>query len=235
MADSDDDWEKEDVPVVLNKAATKNDEDIDLTVLELEAAAAAVPSLPSGPTEAQKLREEEKLANKVAYALQANETPEEKRRREKAQMEAADTELAADLMGSSNGGGSTSKSSGGGVSGIATVALKNKQDHVNFAITVATRMAGSTSFCVSAFYKELSHRIKGELSSTVMNEVISSLKESVEAVEEKKEAFAPKEKKLTKKQAKQKKQEHEDVFGGDYDEQDEYGEYGGMEDDYSFM
>ena len=58
MADSDDDWEKEDVPVVLNKAATKNDEDIDLTVLELEAAAAAVPSLPSGPTEAQKLREE---------------------------------------------------------------------------------------------------------------------------------------------------------------------------------
>ena len=175
----------------------------------------------------------EALANKLAYALQANETPEEKRKREKAQMEAADNELTADLMGSSSGVGRSKPA--GSNSGIASVSLKNKQDHVNFALTVSTKLSSSTGFCVSAFYRELTARVQNNLSSEVLNEVITSLTDIRDAMKEKKEAVAPKKGKMTAKQQKQRQKSHEDVFGGNYDEEDEFGDkYGQLEEDHMF-
>ena len=57
MADSDDDWENEDIPTI-SRISSKPDAEEDLTVIEMEAAAAAAPSLPRGPTEAEIRRDE---------------------------------------------------------------------------------------------------------------------------------------------------------------------------------
>ena len=64
------------------------------------------------------------LANKLKYALEANETADERRRRENAQIEAADNELTNEMF---DGGTSKATSSNGGVvSSVAGATLKKK-------------------------------------------------------------------------------------------------------------
>ena len=231
MGDSDDDWDV-DPPIVLKKAAVEEE---DLTVAEMAAQEAAHANHQTKVlTEDERRKEEEVLANKLAYALQANESADEKRRREKAQIEAADNELTNELMGGVSKSASNTNSA---VSAVVGASLKNKQDHVNFAITVSNKMKDSTQFCVSAFYKEINKRIKGKLSLDCVNEIIESLsviRDDLKSTKETNEVSKESNKKSAKEQ-KRKQKEHSDVFGGNYYEEEEYGdEYAQLEEDYMF-
>merc|ERR1711916_327784 len=165
------------------------------------------------PTEAEKRKEEEILENKLAYQLQASETADEKRRRENAQIEAADNALTNEMFDSSD---SQKKSDGNSIaSSVAGAVLKKKQDHVDFAIIVANKLSESTPFNTSAFYKELTKKIKAKLSLEVLEEVVESLTALRDGMKKKSVNDSSKEKnKVQAKAQKQNQQDHEDIYGG---------------------
>jgi len=166
--------------------------------------------------------------------LQASETADEKRRRENAQIEAADNALTNEMFDSSD---SQKKSDGNSIaSSVAGAVLKKKQDHVDFAIIVANKLSESTPFNTSAFYKELTKKIKAKLSLEVLEEVVESLTALRDGMKKKSVNDSSKEKnKVQAKAQKQKQQDHEDIYGGNYCEEEEYGdEYGQLEEDYMF-
>ena len=175
-------------------------------------------------------KQEEIASNKLAFAMQANETPEERRRREKMLVEEDAISLSADLLGS-GGGSSKSNTAGGMVSGIASVQLKNKQDHVNFAVTVSAKLSESTGFNIAAFFKELTERVKNDLPLEQLSEIVTSL---TAVRDEKKKKKAVPVAKVSSKEVKKKKQQHEDTFGGGYDDFDDDHGYGQLEEDYLF-
>ncbi len=121
--------------------------------------------------------EEELLANQLQYALQANETPEEKKLRERRMQEEAEVKLMAKEMGVAVAGSDSPSAQSGVsiVSGVAGFSLKNKQDHTNFAITVANKMSSSTAICTTAFALELVGRIKGNISPEGLDALIQTL------------------------------------------------------------
>jgi hypothetical protein len=186
MTDDDGDWENFSVPSFGAPAASAgsafvaptsyadNDEE-DLTLKEQAEAKLKIVVPSAAQVEANRrkaLLEEETLANKLQYALQESETAEEKRLRERRQQEESDLKILAQDMGvdtpSSKGGGSI-------VSGVAGIALKTKQDHVNFAITVANKLSPSTQICCTAFATELIGRIKGNISPEGLDSLIATL------------------------------------------------------------
>jgi hypothetical protein len=168
--DSWEDADEEDVkPVTLAVAPVDNwDDEEDETLLEQQAAIAAL-AIRAQPTpaqiEAQKRKEEieeQKLQNHVKYAQQENETSEERRLRERKQAEDADAALAEELFDAPPGGPKRSSSS---TTGLAALNLKTKEDHINFGIMAAQKMSSSTSFCITAFLKEVLNRNGGTLSA----------------------------------------------------------------------
>ena len=178
-------------------------------------------------------QQEEELANKLAYALQANESNEDRKKREQKLAEESDIQLAGELLGLQSDKSSKSNSSSV-VSGIAGAVLKNKQDHINFANTVAAKLSDSTAFCLSTFFKELTDKIKNDLPLENLNEVISIL-QNVRDDKKKKEAANISKEKVSSKDIKKIKKKHEDTFGGSYDENNDYDAgYGKLEDDYFF-
>ena len=96
-----DDWEDEVdddfVPVVFKPAASKtNWEDED----EEEVAVKSAPSAAQVLAAAKKAKEEEiRMTNVLKFAILEDETPDEKRARERKQIEDADAVLAGDLFG----------------------------------------------------------------------------------------------------------------------------------------
>ena len=174
------------------------------------------------------------LSNKLAYALQADETADEKRRREKAQIEAADNALTNEMFA----GNDRSESGGDSVvSSVVGSTLRKKQDHVNFAITVANKLSSSTPFNISAFYKEVTKRLKNQLSLEVLDEVVESLGSIRDGLKKKSNVNEGiKEKnKMSAKAQKQKQKAHDEKFGGNYYEEEEFGdEYAQLEEDYMF-
>lgn len=151
------------------------------------------------------------------------------------QVEEADHELTKELLGGSNFKAGKAAGSGGVMVGIAGASLKNKQDHINFGITVAAKLSDSTPFCISAFYKELTDRVKNDLSLENLNEILGSLTTLRDDKKKKEDAAKATTPKVSAKDLKKKKKAHEETFGGGYDEEDEYdNSYGKMEDDYMF-
>ena len=229
-----DDWEDDDFAVpVLNagKAVNKFDDEEDEALVEEEVVA-------SGPSEAQialakkKAAEEEtKLANKLKFALTENETDSERRARVRKEQEEGETEMAAEMFGLNV----AKKDKGPSVAaGVAGVNLKNKQDHVNFAITCSNKLLDSTGFCLAAYYKTLSERCAGNLSLESLEEIIGMLDVIRVAKKKAEEARPTENKKKSKKDSKKEQKKHAEIFGGDFVE-DQYGEaYGGLEDDYMF-
>lgn len=224
MAEDDGDWENFSVPTfgaptasvgssfVVPKASYADDEEEDLTLKELAEAKLKISVPSAAQVEAHRKKaqlEEETLANKLEYALQESETAEEKKLRERRQQEESDLRILAQDMGvdtpSSRGGGG-----GSVVSGVAGIALKTKQDHVNFAITVANKLSPSTQICCSAFAAELIGRIKGNISPEGLDSLIAVLtaaratRVTVQAVSTKK----------SKKELKKETKKQEDIFGG---------------------
>jgi len=225
-----DDWENEDFePVIPNKSPGKvsaNWEDEEDETLKIK------PEIAPGPTPAQieaqrqkALLEDERLQAQMKNAELEGLNAEQRKVRERNQIEEADAQLAEELFD----GGAGTKLSRSKSSGLGGINLKNKDDHVNFGIMVATKMADSTSFCVSAFLKEILQRQKETLSSESLDELavlIQTLRDSKNRAKETKKAGP------SKKEKKIQIKKHEDTFGGKYEDNDKYASYGNIEDDY---
>lgn len=235
--DADEDNFQVNLPVpskALLSAPDSWDEEEDETLLEQKKAALLLSqkalSLPSQQQLEQQRKkeqiEEEKLQNLLKFAKQENETNEERVIRERKQVEEADAVLAEELFDNSGNNKKSTSSS----SGLAGLSLKNKDDHINFGILAANKMSNSTSFCITAFLKEILTRNGNILSAESLTDLstqITKLQASKKQADD-----------LNKKNAKSKKQQkaeakkHAEIFGGDYDKPSEYETFANMEDDF---
>ena len=222
-----DSWEDEEFDVKLPSTTVPNNSWED----EEEEEVPVLPKIDSAVLERQKelqrKKEEEEaiaLANKVKNLELANETPEQKKLREKLQAEEADLDAANELFG----GKGKAVGAGNNVSlsaGIAGTALKTIKDHETFALTIAGKLeeSKSTSFNIAAFYMKLTDQIKNKLTIESIDEVLVSLT----ALRDKKKATEVKAKPVAKKtvaQIKKETKKHQEIFGGgDYD--DKYANY----------
>ena len=233
MADS---WEEEDFDSIElgAPAATSNhnkfddeEEEVDVPVVK-----AVDPAVLQKQREAQLKKEKEDaaaLAAKLKLASLASETADQRKLRERLEVESADIEASSELFSSGVGKSfSSSAIKGGGigvVDGIASVSLKNIKDHETFASTVSLKLedAKSTSFNISAFFVKLTEQLKDKLTSESLDAVLNALA----AQKEKKKLLEPKNKTAAKKTVTQIKKEtkrHADIFGGG-EEDDKYANY----------
>ena len=238
MSDS---WEDDEVDIKLNlneklnvSTVPSNWDDEDETIKE-------VVVLPPAPTAAQieaarkkKEEEEEMLARKIQLALIENETPEERRIRERKQAEEADGQLAGEMFGNGKADSSDAmktKKNPSVSSGLAGLALKTKEDHTKFGIAVSAKLLeSSTPFHISLFLKECSDRVKEKLTVECLDDIIHTL----QAIKDtKKKAEAPvRAKPVSKAALKQKEKKHNDVFGGGFDDHDRHADYSNLEDNF---
>ena len=209
-------------------------------------------------------QDEARLAAKIKEMQTADETPEQRKLREKKEIEDAEIAMASDLFGGGSapvaapaamvtttvkktvtaGSISTPKSSG---ASLASVSLKTKTDHVTFATAAASRLKDSTAFCLAGFYKELNTRLVGNLDLKDLTAMIQVLQSEEQRKKDQKGATATVVSKdalaISKKEAKKKAKKHYETFGGADDDdmyEDEYeGMYdksrGGKHDDYSMF
>lgn len=242
MADS---WDDDDfvVPSLGEKVASIQIESSDKKWAEeedeLELEQKVVSSGPSAAQlEAQRKKEEQAemaLQMHLKFAALENETPQEKKLRERRQQEEADVAISGDLFGAqsvapSTPGTSSTKGSAVG-SGLGALSLKTKQEHVNFAVLCTKKMADSTPLNVAAFYKSLSEKVKDVLPGETLDDVIALLTK-VREDKKKVEAAAKKVVKKTKKELAAESARHNDVFGGSEGSTSKYDHYTGMEDDF---
>jgi hypothetical protein len=178
-------------------------------------------------------QEEQTLAIKVKNIQLENETPDQKKLRERKAVEESDNQLAAEMFDNVDNNNQETKKANKTVGGIASINLANKQDHVNFGITVATKLENSTAFCVTAFMKEVLSRTQDKLSVEGIDELhtmLTKLKESRKVAEDAK--LREKGKNVSQKAAKAKAQKAKETFGGEYEYVDKYDEFSNLEDDF---
>ena len=175
------------------------------------------------------------MANKLKFAVEANETAEEKKMRERRQAEEADIEASADLFGAAASGPSrvaagVASISIGKSSSSVSVPLKNIKDHQNYATTITTKFTASSStpFNIGAFYTKLTNELKGKLPAESLQDAIEALQNELE---EKKGPVKKGPAKKSKAAIKVEKKKHDDTFGGD-DYEDKYSHYSNIEDDF---
>ena len=169
-----DDWEDEVdddfVPVVFKPAASKtNWEDED----EEEVAVKSAPSAAQVLAAAKKAKEEEiRMTNVLKFAILEDETPDEKRARERKQIEDADAVLAGDLFGGKSSGAVPKASSASFSSGIAAAPVKSKADHSNFGILCAKKLNDSNAFNIGVFYKSLTEKVQKNMTTETCDELL---------------------------------------------------------------
>lgn len=243
MADS---WDDDDfvVPSLGEKVASiqidagaKWTEEVDELELEQKVVSAG-PS--AAQIEAQRKKEEQAemaLQMHLKFSALENETPQEKKLRERKQQEDADAAISGDLFGAgaqsaapSTPGTSSTKGASVG-SGLGALSLKTKQEHINFAVLCTKKMSESTPLNVAFFYKSLTDKVKDVLPAETLDEVITLL---TKVREEKKKVEAANKKvvKKTKKELAAESARHNDVFGGSEGASNKYDHYTGMEDDF---
>lgn len=231
-----DSWEDEDfeVPVLAVPSVPANWEDEEDEV-ELDSKITSTPSASQIEADKRKADAAEKaLATKLKLAELANETTEDRKAREKRQVEEADNELTGELFGES-----ATKKSGGSSSmkGIGAISLKTKQDHLTFGTTIAQKLSESSAFNKAAFFKNLSKTLDtSSMTTEVLDEILVDITRIRDAkVKAEKPAVGKTEAnagKKSKKDIKAANKKHSDVFGGS-DYVDKYADqYGGMEDDF---
>lgn len=214
------------------KLGNKNawDDEEDELVVETE----VKPAVPSANTLKNKQKELEKAAttleNQVKYALEEGEGAEDKKARERRQVEEADHALSEDLFGTNTT--TKTKSLGSASGSLAAIALKTKTEHTNFGVTISKKMAESTPLHMCAFFKSFLERLPESMNTDSLDNIMEVLKKVREKKKEKEGETAAKVKKTSKKETKKKEKRHADVFGSasNYDDLDE--QYGGMEDDF---
>jgi hypothetical protein len=122
---------------------------------------------PSGPTEQQiakqqqvKRKEAARIAAKLQADIQANETGEERRLRERRQAEETEEALAAEIFGN---GAASGEETGAGA-GVDGLSVKTLQEHVTLAIDIGTKLVGNKPARILAFLKEVTARLDAPLS-----------------------------------------------------------------------
>ena len=177
-------------------------------------------------------QEEITLRNKVQNAQLENETADERRLRERKAVEESDSLLADELFDNVDNVHEKKKATKSVAGSIAAINLANKQDHVNFGITVATKLEKSTPFCVTAFLKEVVNRSQDQLSAEGLDElhaIFTKLKESRKIADDAK--LKDKAKPKSQKAAKKKDKIAKERFG-DSDYYDDYEGFSNIEDDF---
>ena len=168
-----DDWEDagdEFVPAFHQPVSEKTSwEDED----EEEVVVKAAPSAAQVQAAAKKAKEEEiRLTNVLKFAILEDETSDEKRARERKQIEDADAELAGDLFGGVKGAGSATKASSSFSTGIAATNVKSKADHSSFGVLCAKKLGDSNSFNIGVFYKSLTEKVQKNLNTETCDEIL---------------------------------------------------------------
>lgn len=183
--DAEDDDFQPTIPLVVPTATADNWEDEeDQTLIEQQAALAALAirqPLTSSQLELQKKKEEleeQRLQNQLKFAKLENETNEERVLRERKQVEDADAAIAEELFDAPPTATKRSASSSS-ASGLASLNLKNKEDHINFGILASQKMSDSTSFCITAFLKEVLNRNGNALSAESLVDLATTIQVSI--------------------------------------------------------
>jgi len=227
----DDDWEAEvDLGALDSKLGGAkeawDDEEDEVEVVVPEVAQ------PSAATLAAKAKDlaikDQTLQNQVKNALQEGEAADDRKLRERRQVEEADHALTEELMG----GAPRKKATLGGPTGLAAIALNTKSEHTTFGITISKKLADSTPLTVVAFFKSLCERLPASMTTESLDQILSVLNEKRAVKKEKEGEVAKVKKGKSSKEVKKEKKRHADVFGGDDQLDDYYETYGSIEDDF---
>jgi deoxyinosine 3'endonuclease (endonuclease V) len=165
------------------------------------------------------------------------ETEDERRERLQKEVEESEIGIAAEMFAVKAKPESQAKSSGSIASGtVATAALQTKKDHETFARVVAERLDASTPLQLHAFMKESTTRLANKLTLDQVTELVEQL-EKVRVKKAEAEGPVHSASKATmskkKKQQKQAERRQEEVFGGQFQYQDEVADqYIDMEDQF---
>lgn len=229
-----DSWEDEDfeVPAIantLNSLKAVADEEEDEALKQPETVFA--PITKSAGVLKREAEEAELRANKMQEALHANETAEQKRIRERKQAEEADTRLAGDLFTAPKASTEAVQPVSAAKS-IASVPLKTKEDHTKLGALLSKRLATSSAFNVSAFYKALMPTLdQAAITTEILDEIMRDIKaiRDSRAVAEK--ATKSSVTKKSKKQLDAEAKAHADKFG-DSSRVDQYDHFSNVEDDF---
>ena len=228
MGDSWDDEEFE-IPTIAAApviAAVNWDDEEDNVVVDEDIV--SKPSASQVAAQKKKAAEEElTFQTKMKLSLLENETPDQKKLRERRQLEEADAELSSELFTKTKKSTASSSTTGGG---IGSIVLKTMGDHSTFGNTIAAKLKDSSAFNVGAFYKSLNKVLDKEISLEVIEEIYQTVSRIRDAKLKEKPANAPLVKKKSKKDLAKDKQAHDDKFGGsskDYDDT-----YDNLEDDF---
>lgn len=243
------DWDDDDFVPVLPSLSAKNNFADEEDGVEVEPAVVVkVPTPAELAKRAQKLaEEEEKLASQLKFALLEGETEDDRKARERRQVEEADNKLTEELLGggksksssapvASNDAPKKSVSSLGSSSatgGLAAISLATKQDHTNFGITCSKKLAESTPIYVCAFYKALSERLPPKMTTESLDEILAVL-QKVRDEKKKVEGEVAKStaQKKSKKEIKAAEKKHNDIFGGSKFADKLLDEYADYEDEF---
>ena len=235
--DDEDEWEADaalgalDSKLGATKTAWEEEDEVEVSIPEVAKPAEATLAAKAKAIAAQ----DAKLNNQVKYALQAEEGMEDKKARERRQVEEADHALTEDLMGS--GAVKPAKKSLGSASsgalGLAAITLNTISDHKTFGVTISKKIQDSTPLTVVAFMKSLLDNLPPAMTTESLDQILSTLtaKRTEKAAKEGEQAKLNKATK-TKKQIKADEKRHKDVFGGVDKLDDYYEQYGSIEDDF---
>ena len=228
------DWEDDDFEVEISaENAGGVFEEVD-KALEVSPVEATKPS--AAQLAAQKKKEQEDaaaLSAKVKAMELAGESTEDRKLREKAEIEDAEAALAGDMFGAAVAPAPKATSETA-VDAISKFQLKNKKDFESFALAVSGKMSGATSMQVCAFLAKFLE-LQGETMSVEgLNDITNKIKllkdnKKLAADVSKRQAAASKN---AKKAKKAKVQRHNDIYGGDFHHDEDDRGYGDLEDDF---
>eukprot|EP00953_Heterococcus_sp_UTEX-ZZ885_P021608 12051-Heterococcus_DN1.PRE.1 len=181
-------------------------------------------------TEAEAIR----IAAAHEAAVQATESSEQRRLRERLRVEEADHGLTEDLFGGgSNSNSKDTAAAAAPAAGLDGIPLKTLQDHVKLALELGQKLSSSSkSPSIVALFKELLTLVEGKLSLEETNELFQHLNKFRDAkvvADQKKKAILKKQQEASRKRTQEqaKKKQHKELFGGNYDGVgDQYDEVG---------
>lgn len=244
-----DDWEDDDFVPTLNSAPlVKAGEEEDLLAKEI---VAPVVSKITEEQKAKKIAEDEAaFQKKMSAAKISEETADQKKRRERLQVEEADHALTNELFDGQarptpavTGPATTTATvasnsarnfSSKPAAGLGSIPISNKQDHFEFGNLVSIKLQDSTPMSVAAFYKGLAKVVKpSTFSVDVLEEIIVELQKIKETKAPKVVGKKGEPVKKTAAEIKKEKQRHKDIFGDDFDTKEgKYDHLAAMEDDF---
>ena len=186
------DWDDDNftVPDLLKKlpvvVPTSWEDEEDEALVEPEVKSSKLTPVQIESNKKKLIEEELAFQTKLKLSVLANETPEERKAREKRQVEEADNELTGELFDTGGSKSPTKTKEGTSdvstIKGIGSTVLKTKQDHVNFGSTISKKLSDSSAFNIAAFYKSLSKVLESpSMTSEVIEEIFSEISKIKEA------------------------------------------------------